>query len=196
MEFPLRFRFKLIALAPQIYVTDAAGRTITYIRQKLLRLREKIDVFSDDTRSQLLGTIQADRIIDWSARYHFTDATGQIVGSVGRKGMRSLWRAYYEASVGDAATPDFVIREEKPMTKLLDGLVGGIPIIGMFSGYFLHPSYIATRSDGSLVMRLTKEPALFEGRFRLDKLTDLSAPEENTLTFAFLMVNLLERQRG
>jgi hypothetical protein len=27
-------------------------------------------------------------------------------------------------------------------------------------------------------------------------LTDLSAPEEATLIFAFLMVNLLERQRG
>lgn len=196
MEFPLRFRFKLIAFAPQIYVTDATGSTITYIRQKLLRLREKIDVFSDDTRSKLLGSIQADRIIDWSARYHFSDATGKVGGSMGRKGMRSLWRAYYEASVGEATAPAFVIREENPMVKMLDGLIGGIPIIGLFSGFLLHPSYIATRPDGSLVMRLTKEPAFFEGRFRLDKLADLSAPEETTLIFAFLMLNLLERQRG
>jgi hypothetical protein len=196
MEFPLRFRFKLIAFAPQIYVTDATGRTVSYIRQKLLRLREKIDVFADDTRAQLVGTIQADRMIDWSARYHFVTASGQTLGSVGRKGMRSLWRAHYEASVGETKAAAFVITEEKPFVKLLDGLIGGIPIIGIFSGYFLHPSYIATRPDGSVVMRLTKEPAFFEGRFRLDKLTDLSAPEEATLIFAFLMVNLLERQRG
>ena len=196
MEFPLRFRFKLIAFAPQIYVTDATGRTISYIRQKLLRLKEKIDVFADDTRAQLVGTIQADRMIDWSARYHFAAASGQTLGSVGRKGMRSLWRAYYEVSVGTATGPSFVITEEKPFIKLLDGLIGGIPIIGIFSGYLLHPSYIATRPDGSAVMRLTKEPAFFEGRFRLDRLTELSAAEEATLVFAFLMVNLLERQRG
>lgn len=196
MEFPLRFRFKLIAFAPQIYVTDATGGTISYIRQKLLRLKEKIDVFADETRSRSLGSIQADRIIDWSARYHFSDSTGKTIGSMGRKGMRSLWRAYYEASVGGTTAPAFVIREEKPFVKLLDGLIGGIPVIGVFSGYFLHPSYIATRPDGSAVMRLTKEPAFFEGRFRLDKLTEISVPEETTLIFAFLMVNLLERQRG
>ena len=196
MEFPLRFRFKLIAFAPQIYVTDASGRTVSYILQKLLRLKEKIDVFADDTRSQLVGSIQADRIIDWSARYHFADAGGQTLGSVGRKGMRSLWRAYYEASVGTTTGPSFVITEEKPFIKLLDGLITGIPVIGIFTGYFLHPSYIAKRPDGSAVMRLTKEPAFFEGRFRLDKLTDLSAAEETTLIFAFLMLNLLERQRG
>lgn len=196
MEFPLQFRFKLIALAPQIYVADATGRTVAYIRQKLLRLREKIDVYADDSRTRQLGIIEADRIIDWSARYHFTDASGATLGSIGRKGMRSLWRAHYEASVGSHDGADFVLTEEKPFVKLLDGLVGDIPIIGLFSGFFLHPSYIASRPDGTPVMRLTKEPAFFEGRFRLDKLTDLSTQEEATLVFAFLMLNLLERQRG
>jgi hypothetical protein len=89
-----------------------------------------------------------------------------------------------------------VITEETPIVKLLDGLVGGIPIVGMFSGFFLHPSYIAKRSDGTLVMRLKKETAFWEGRFRLDQISELNADEENSLIFAFLMVNLLERQRG
>lgn len=196
MEFPLRFRFKLIALAPQIYVADAGGRPVAYIRQKLLRLREKIDVFADDSRTRQLGVIEADRIIDWSARYHFTDTTGHILGSMGRKGMRSLWRAHYEASVSSGTAPDFVITEEKPFVKLIDGILGDIPLIGLFSGFFLHPSYVAARPDGSLVMRLTKESAFFEGRFRLDKLAEVSPQEEATLVFSFLMLNLLERQRG
>lgn len=196
MQFPLRFRFKLIAIAPQIYVTDANGGTVAYIRQKLLRLREKIDVFADDSRTRLLGSIEADRIIDWSARYHFSQADGRVIGSVGRKGLRSLWKAHYEVSVGTGTAPDFVITEEKPFVKLLDGIVGGIPVIGLFSGFFLHPSYIATRADGTPVMRLTKEVALFEGRFRLEKLVDVTPAEEASLVFALLMLNLLERERG
>lgn len=196
MQFPLRFRFKLIAIAPQIYVTDATGGTVAYIRQKLLRLREKIDVFADDSRTRQLGTIEADRIIDWSARYHFRDAEGRVIGSVGRKGLRSLWKAHYEVNVGDGTAPDFVITEEKPFVKLLDGIVGDIPVIGIFSGFFLHPSYIATRADGTPVMRLTKEAAFFEGRFKLEKLTELPPAEEASLVFASLMLILLERQRG
>jgi uncharacterized protein YxjI len=196
MEFPLLFRFKLIALAPQIYVSDASGRTISYIKQKLFRLKEKIEVFSDETRTHRLGTIQADRIIDWSARYHFENAAGAKVGSVGRKGMRSLWRAHYDVCTGSNEGLTFVITEETPIVKLLDGLVGNVPIVGMFSGFFLHPSYIAKRTDGTIVMRLKKETAFWEGRFRLDRLSDLNVDEENSLIFAFLMVNLLERQRG
>lgn len=196
MQFPLRFRFKLIAIAPQIYVTDAAGGTVAYIKQKLLRLKESIEVFADDSRTRRLGSIAADRIIDWSARYHFTDVQGATLGSVGRKGMRSLWRAHYEVSVGTGAGADFVLTEETPMIKLLDGLIGDIPIVGLFSGFFLHPSYIAKRADGTPVMRLTKESAFFEGVFRLDKLADVGPQEENALIFAFLMLNLLERQRG
>jgi hypothetical protein len=45
-------------------------------------------------------------------------------------------------------------------------------------------------------MRLTKQPAFFEGVFTLEKLSELSAEEELNLLLAFLMLNLLERERG
>lgn len=69
MNFPLSLRFKLLALSPQIYVSDAAQQPVLYVKQKLFKLREKIEVFRDESRSQLLCTIQANKIIDWSARY-------------------------------------------------------------------------------------------------------------------------------
>jgi hypothetical protein len=34
LQFPLSLSFKIIALAPQISVTDAAGQLIGYVRQK------------------------------------------------------------------------------------------------------------------------------------------------------------------
>jgi hypothetical protein len=39
----------------------------------------------------------------------------------------------------------------------------------MLTGFFCHPRYAATRADGSPVMRLTKQPAFFEGRFQIDR---------------------------
>ena len=40
MQYPLELSFKIIALAPQIYVKDARGQELLYVRQKLLKLKE------------------------------------------------------------------------------------------------------------------------------------------------------------
>ncbi|MEJ6573326.1 MAG: hypothetical protein QNL39_15190, partial [Akkermansiaceae bacterium] len=87
-------------------------------------------------------------------------------------------------------------QEENPWTKVMDGVLGGIPILGMFSGYFFHPSYVATRADGTPVMRVKKQAAFFEGKFTIEKLADLSPQEEVNLIYSFLMLLLLERSRG
>lgn len=197
MNYPITFRFKLIAFAPQIYVMDATGKTICYVKQKLFRFREKVEVFTDDTMQQLLATIEADRIIDWSARYTFKSPTGEVLGAVGRRGMKSLWKAHYDVFAAHDHSHTFVIQEENPWTKMLDGLVSSIPLVGAFSGYMLHPSYIASRVVGDVpVLRLTKQPAFFEGLFKLEPTGEATEAEQLALMLAFLMMNLLERARG
>jgi len=196
LQYPLTLSFKILALARQATVTDAAGRTVLYTRQKLLKFKEHVEIWTDSTQGTRLADIKANKIIDWSARYTSTDATGTELGSVGRRGWRSMWRAHYEVFNPGDQMPDFSIREENPGAKILDSLLGEIPILGMFTGYFCHPSYLATRTDGRQVMRLTKQPAFFEGRFSIVKLDELSPREELNLFLAFLMLILLERSRG
>ena len=196
IQYPLKLSFKILALASQATVTDANGRVVLYTKQKLLKFREHVEIFTDNSRSTLLAEIKANKVIDWSARYHATDAHGQAIGSVGRRGWRSMWKAHYESFNPGDDRPDFSIREENPGAKVVDALLGQIPIVGMLTGYFCHPRYAATRSDGSPAMRLTKQPALWEGRFQIDKLGDLTPREELNLILSFLMLVLLERSRG
>ena len=180
MNYPLNLSFKIVAIAPQIFVNDAQGSPICYIKQKLFKFKEDIQVYSDPTKSRQIASIKANKIIDWSARYFFTDPQGNDIGSVGRQGMKSIWRARYDVfNPGDEAA-DFKVQEENPWTKVFDGLIGGIPIIGAFSGYFFHPSYMATRADGTPVMRVQKQPAFFEGKFTIEKLADLSPRKKST----------------
>lgn len=196
LQYPLTLSFKILALASQATVTDASGRTVLYTRQKLLKFKEHVEIWTDASQGTRLADIKANKVIDWSARYFSTDAQGAPIGSVGRRGWRSLWKAHYEVfNPGDNST-DFSIQEENGWTKVLDSLLGEIPILGIFSGYFLHPSYLATRADGSPAMRLTKQPAFWEGRFRIEKLADLTPREELNLLLSFLMMILLERRRG
>ena len=96
MQFPLTLRFKFFSLTSEIFVTEPNGAVALYVKQKMFRLKEAITVFADPQQRQVRFTIQADRVIDFSAQYHFADAEGRTLGSVRRKGMRSLWKAHYE----------------------------------------------------------------------------------------------------
>ena len=194
MEYPLELQFKVMALAPQISVTDASGRLVFYVKQKLFKLKEVVTVFADAGQTQPLYKINADRVLDFSARYYFTDVNGLNWGSVKREGMKSLWKSHYEIYEGD--TPVMTIREESPWVKVLDGLFSGIPIIGMFSGYVFNPAFLASRPDGTVVVRLTKQPSFFESKFTISKQAALDESQETCILLSLLMMILLERSRG
>lgn len=194
MNYPLTLSFKLLAIASQIYVTDASGRLLCYVKQKLFKLKEAITVFADESQTQPLYQINADRMLDFSANYSFTDAHGNYFGAVKRQGMRSLWSAHYDIAVGHQAA--FVVQEANPWVKVIDSLIGEIPVLGMFSGYLFHPAYVLTRPNGEVVMRLEKQPAFFEGRFVIERHGMLNEHEEACALLGLMMVVLLERARG
>lgn len=196
VQYPLRISFKVIAFSNQITVTDATGRSVLFVRQKLLKLKEHIEIFTDKTKSVRVAEIRANKVIDWSARYFFTEPDGAAIGSVGRRGWRSIWKAHYESFNPGDDVPDFSIHEENGWIKVADAVIGDIPIIGMLSAFLFHPSYSAARGNGAPVMRLTKQAAFFEGKFQVEKVGPMTPREELNLILSFLMLVLLERRRG
>ena len=196
MNYPLSMSFKILALAPQIKVVDAAGNTVCYVKQKLFKLKEAVNVFKDESQQDVLCQIKADRVIDFSACYHFSDSSGETFGGVRRKGMRSIWKAHYEI-MDEENNHVATIQEENPLAKVGDSLLGEIPILGMFTGYLFHPKYLLTTADGQPSLRLTKQPAMWEGRYSIDKLVEEYDPvEELRALMSFIMMTLLERRRG
>ncbi|MEO8396083.1 MAG: hypothetical protein ABI700_24025 [Chloroflexota bacterium] len=196
-QYPLDLRFKLVALAPRIIVTDANGKNVCFVSQKTFKLKEDIQVFSDESRSTELYRIKADRVIDFSATYQFSDsATGKSLGAIRSKGWRSLWKATYEiVDAQDQLTHR--IEEDNPWIKVADALMGEIPYVGLFTGYFLHPSYSANDVQAAKAdMQLKKEPSFFEGRYSLDQLGEMSAEEETRLMLSFLLMVQFMRRRG
>ena len=88
------------------------------------------------------------------------------------------------------------IQEANPWSKVFDSLFGEIPIIGMFTGYVFNPSYNVLRQNGAAIMRLTKEPAFFEGKFKIEQSAPLGESEETLCLLSLIMMVLLERSRG
>lgn len=195
MNYPIDFTFKLLALASQIYIRDARGDLLGYAKQKMFKLKEDVRIFADENQTQELYQIKADRVIDFSARYNFIDSrTGQSIGSIKRRGMRSLWKASYEIFDGERVVME--IKEENAMIKVFDALVGEIPVVSTFTGYFLNPAYLCTQTNGTTVARLQKQPAFFEGKFQLSQQRQMLEMEEKRVMLGFLMMTLLERSRG
>ncbi|BCL33600.1 hypothetical protein [Nostoc sp. MS1] len=194
MQYPLELTFKLWALAPQISVVDPQGNLVFYVKQKLFKLKEAITIFADAERTRPLYYIKADRIIDFSARYDFSDSNGASVGAVKRRGLKSLWRARYDIFDGDTTTLN--IQEKNPWVKIADALFAEIPILGIFTGYVFNPVYLVNRADGTVVMRLEKIPTFLSRKFIIKPVEQISDREEQQILLSLIMMLLLERNRG
>lgn len=200
--YPLNLRFKLIALAPRIIVTDANGTERLFVNQKVFNLKEDIRVYNNSNKEVELFSIKANRIIDFSATYNFTDSrNGQVLGSVKRKGMRSIWRATYFSDNANGQTTHH-IKEDNPWTKVWNNLAESIPVVGIFSGYFLNPSYTIYRGESredesQPVMHLAKQPAFFESSYTITLANpNISAEEEVQALLSLFMAVQLERRSG
>lgn len=195
MQFPLQLTFKVTTLSNDFVATDATGNTVAYVRQKMLRLLEEVQVFNNESRSELNYTIRANRWLDFNSTYTFTNRMGYEVGRIVRKGWASLWKAHYEI-FDEKQQSDLIIREENPWAKVFDNMLGEIPLLGILSGYLFHPTYIVTRPNGTEVVRLTKQPSFWGRKFTVDKLSNFESGEEERIVLGLMMMILLERQRG
>jgi hypothetical protein len=195
MNFPLDLRFKILAIAQQISVTDSMGRVVAYVKQKAFKLKEDVTIFGDEAQTRPLYRIRADRVIDFSAQYRIEDMSGMEIGMVRRQGMRSFWRAQYEIHRGGLSV--MAVQEDNPWTRVLDGLVSEIPVVNLFAGYMFHPAYKVTRLDtGAIALRAVKRAAFLEGRFQIEALGPMSEEDERLAVVSILMILLLERRRG
>jgi hypothetical protein len=102
------------------YVYDPSGAPVLFSKLKAFKLKEDIRVFTDETRQTEALSIQARSVLDFSGSYDVYDsATGQRVGALRRKGLKS---SFYkdEWVILDAAEQEVgLIQEENAFLALL-----------------------------------------------------------------------------
>lgn len=195
LQYPLFLKFKITTLASDFTITDRNENSLAYVRQKMFKLKEDVVVFSNESKSQENFRIRANQWIDFNASYAITDSFGKNLGKIARKGMRSIWKATYNI-FDHNENQKYKVQEENAWIKVFDGIVSDIPIIGMFTGYFLNPSYIVHDNTGKEIYRLRKMPSFFGRKFQLDQLNDIADEEETLVVLSLMMMVLLERAKG
>ncbi|GMN08886.1 hypothetical protein MTsPCn9_06580 [Croceitalea sp. MTPC9] len=195
LNFPISFDFNITTLSNDFTAKDANGKVIAYVRQKMFKLKEDIEVFSNETKTQVNYHIKADKWIDFSTAYSFTDSSDKELGKVARKGWASLWKANYDI-IDQHQKPQYKIREENAWVKVADGLLGQIPILNFFTGYLFNPSYIVLDKQEQIVVRLKKEASFFGRKFQISQVKPTDADDDHRIMLSLMMLVLLERRRG
>ena len=196
IKFPVNFKFKISSFANDFTATDASGKTIAYVRQKMFKFKEDIQIYNDESRTKVNYQIKADRWLDFSAAYSFYDNnSGKEFGKVVRKGWRSIWKAEYQI-IDQFEKQQYTISEENAWVKVIDSLLGEIPIVGMFSGYFFNPSYIVVGQQNQTIIRLKKLPSFFGRNFELTRVGSMDSDDDDRVMLGLMMMILLERRRG
>lgn len=195
LKFPIKFKFKISTLSNDFTATDTSGKVIAYVKQKMFKLKEDISIYSDESQSNVMYKIKADRWLDFSAAYSFSDANGKEFGKIVRKGWRSIWKTDYEL-IDESETIQYNIREENAWVKVIDSIFGEIPILGMFTGYFFNPTYVVLNQKEKIIVRLKKQPSFLGREFEISKLGVIDNDDDDRIVLGLMMMILLERRRG
>jgi len=194
LNYPLSMSFKIVAINPQVTVTDASGQVVAYVKQQAFRLKEDITIFADEAQTRPLYRINANRVLDFNANYAITTPDGLPVGSVYRPGARSILKASYHLK--DAQGDEIgLIHEENAWIKVLDALLGEVPGLGLFTGYLFNPAYLVDLR-GQATFYLKKQPAFLEGKFTLEPRGPIAEQDEGLAIAGTIMALMLERTRG
>lgn len=192
----LDISMKIIALAPQFYLYDKSGNQVGFIKQKLFKLKEVIQVFNNDSKTDITHTIGADRILDLSAGYTMTSTQYGVLGKTKRLGMKSLWRTEFHIYDKDG-NHTHTIQLANPFAQFIESIISLIPIVGdllnLISGYFLNPTYHITDNDDNIVAIMKKRPALFEGKYEIESQTQLDTKTQELLALSLLTVIIIQR---
>lgn len=195
ITFPVNFKFKIGTISNDFIATDSTGKTIAYVRQKMFKLKEDIQIFNDESKSKVNYQIKADRWLDFSAAYAFYDENGKEFGKIVRKGWRSIWKAEYQI-IDENQKLQYTVVEESAWVKFLDSFLGQIPILSFFTGYLFNPSYLLNNTDSKLIIKLKKQPSFFGRNFELTKAGEMDSDDDDRVMLGLMMMILLERRRG
>ncbi len=100
------------------------------MKQKAFRLKQDVTVFADEAQKRPIYRIRGDRVMG-SVRLLLSTPEGSRIGTIQRQWAASLWRATYKIFDRDDQQLG-VIREVNPWIKIVHGLLGELPLIGIF----------------------------------------------------------------
>jgi uncharacterized protein YxjI len=194
MKFPIYIKFNLIG--HKIEIVDSDGNNFGFIRAKILAIKEHVEIYNNESQSELLYELRATQFIDFGSTYNFTNGQGYKIGSIAQEAFTSLVKASYKVT-DSSDNYLYHISEANPWAKVMDSFFSEIPVLGLLSGMMFNPSYNFLDNNNIINYKLTKIPSLLSREFRIDANDNINTQDNSELAIlSFIMLLFLERHRG
>jgi hypothetical protein len=159
-SFFVRQKITLMVNRYEIHAANpdgSEGQLIAFAEQKRMKLREQIDFFTDQSRSQRLFGFQARQRLDVHAEHDVTDENGTPLGYFRKEFGKSLLRSTWELSgPGFKATG----QERSQFIAILRRVWSAIPYLGDIWVPFVFHFDFTDAETGQPVMSSDRRPAV------------------------------------
>ncbi|GJM18843.1 MAG: hypothetical protein DHS20C14_10560 [Phycisphaeraceae bacterium] len=179
---------KIFGAAFHIY--DAQGSLAGYAKQKAFKLREDIRIYTDESCSSELIVLRTQQVIDFGATYDITLPTGEKIGSLRRKGLKSSLLRDEWLVFDDEGAQVGMLRELGSVQPIIRRYVNDIAV------FFPQRFEIVRSSDGAHIATLRQHFNPFIYRLGLAVHQDDQQFDELILLGATCLIAAIEGRQG
>ncbi len=181
-----RIRKKVLAIANQYWIEDGEGRQLGYSRQKILRIKEDIRIFSDETMTQEVFRIKQENLADaWGTFDIIDSATGTFVGKLRRKWLKS----------GVFADEYFILDPAGNQIGRVEETAGRATVRRWVPMGSLVPEHVNVEFNGREVTQIKQQFKVIGDSWEVDCSRVPANFDRRTLLAAMLMMGMVERDR-
>ena len=168
-----------------IFSDDSMQQLIGYSKQKGLKLKEDIRVYTDVDKNTELICIKARSIIDFGAGYDITDSqTGEAVCSFKREGLKSMFKDSWKV-MDSSGNQIGTISEDSGLLALVRRFVPG--------GSLLIPQeFVLSTETGSIVFTQKMNPVIH--KMNVTKIQSSGIDPRVVLAATMLLIAIEGRQ--
>jgi uncharacterized protein YxjI len=178
--------FKVFGAGFHVY--DAAGQVVGYCKQKAFKLKEDLRVFTDEQMSSELFRMNATKVIDFGSTYEVRHPTGELMGSLRRRGLKSLVRDSW--LVFDGQGQQIATLEEDSTTMAL------LRRAHEFLAAILPQKFVLKRADGAPIATFRTHFNLFIYRLGVAIHTEDPALDDLMVLATGCLIAAIEGRQG
>ena len=181
-----KIRKKVLAIADQYWIEDGQGNKLGYARQKLLRIKEDIRIFSDDTMTREVFRIKQENIGDAWGTFAILDTdTGACVGKLRRKALMS----------GLFADEYFILNPADQQIGRVAERAGRATMRRWMPGGGLVPEHVGVEFFGREVAEIKQQFKVIGDSWEVDCSGVPADFDRRTLLACMIMMGMVERDR-
>lgn len=128
-HFRVDQRFRV---STNVYEVSVGGVRAAWVRQKIMALRERLEIWTDESKSTLVCAVQGRAVLEARGTYGVTGGAGEPLGVLKKQFGRSLLRSTWHVEAADGTLVASVTETSLAvaLVRRAKGLLDLVPVVG------------------------------------------------------------------